>query len=763
MAKLRKIEGVWRSKEGGEPWQDADIDTDGSILGTEQDDDINGDHFNNSFKGLGGDDFIRTKGGDDYAEGGLGDDKIYDTGNYAGTIDSSANLLTNGSFDYGHNLSAGRWGTFTSLDDELGEVSWYADGNDSDGGAGYIEIQNGSFGGTPSSELTDGSVMELDSHNGSDTNSTVSQDFTVDQDGSFHLDFQYAVRSNAATSQFTVAIYDAQDNLVQSYVFSTNGTGDVDLTGLTPSDGYQSFHAMLDLPAGDYKISFISTGDDDSIGALVDNVSIIGEVGTDDELWGDDKMVEASPDHCDDSAGGDDLIRGGAGEDMIYGQGGDDSLHGGRDDDQMHGGNGDDFMRGGHGDDVMYGDGANSMSDVQEVYSVDLGTSMTTLTLSDADLQAQNFMLDAQWNAVYMSDGGAGGVDGWGAYTGTGETAWKQHEFEKLNTQAEVAKIELGMSAHSATVSLARFYSDDGSTPYSESLNWYALDSDGNVVATGSYNALDHNDGDGTGAWNGNGDGNNSGTTAFTITSDTAFTTIIVAPGDLTDGVSYFQHGDNSDMLITDVTVMTTETIYNDSCDEGDDVIKGEHGDDTIYGGGGNDFIMGGNDNDWIDGGEGADRIDGGHGDDVIVADSADWGTQYTNKPGTHSFASVDGGTGYDTLIVNEDVDLAGSAIQGFERIEANGNDVNINLWEAWYESRTHDGDGDNKTATITVVDVDELTFESDGWTGDGDDSDSTFTFTKGSRTVIVEIEESDNGDDDSEDAAENNSVADFF
>ncbi len=763
MAKIRLIDGVWRSKDGGQPWQDAGTDGE-SVLGSEQDDDINGTHDSNSFKGLGGDDFIRTKGGADYAEGGQGDDRIFDTGNYAGTFDSTENLIRNGTFDWGHDRSPGQWGTYTSLDDEMGEVSWYADGDDNDGGAGYIEIQNGSFGGTPSNELTDGSVMELDSHNGSDTNATVSQDFTVEHGSSFHLDFQYAVRSNPGTSEFNVAIYDSNDNAVAMFSFKADGTGDVDISGLSPTDGYQAFHAMLDLEAGDYKISFMSSGDDDTIGALIDNVSLIGEVGSNDEFWGDDKMV----DDCD-SPGGDDLIRAGAGEDELYGQSGDDALHGGRGDDLMHGGNDNDFMRGGHGDDVMYGDGVNSigeivtevMVDVTSNHSVDLGASMTTREISDADLAAHNFMLADQWSAVYMSDGGAGAVDGWGAYTGTSEDAWKQHEFEKLSDKAEVAKIELGMTAVSATVSMARFYSDDGSTDYSESVDWYALDSDGNVVAMGSYDALDHDNGAGTGAYNGNGANNNGGESSFTINSDVAFTTIIVAPGDLTDGTIDYQHGDNSDMLITDVTFthIGTEIGYEteigqiESCNEGDDVIKGEHGDDTIYGGGGNDDIMGGNDNDWIDGGAGADRIDGGHGDDTVVSDSDDWGTPYTNKPGTHAFASVDGGKGYDTLIVNEDVDTIGEGIMNFERIEANGNDVTVSVQEIWNEIRNDDNDGSNKVATLTVVDVDDLDIQKDGWNGGLDDDGDSYTFTNKKHTVIINVVDSDDedGDDDME------------
>uniref|UniRef100_UPI0020165788 Ig-like domain-containing protein n=1 Tax=Campylobacter mucosalis TaxID=202 RepID=UPI0020165788 len=68
---------------------------------------------------------------------------------------------------------------------------------------------------------------------------------------------------------------------------------------------------------------------------------------------------------------------------------------------------------------------------------------------------------------------------------------------------------------------------------------------------------------------------------------------------------------------------------------------KGEY----IDGKGGNDTIKAGNGNDTIDGGAGADIIDAGAGDDRIVFDQND--------------TKVDGGTGHDTLIVNESIDFS--------------------------------------------------------------------------------------------------------
>ncbi|MEW6248926.1 MAG: calcium-binding protein [Nitrospirota bacterium] len=76
----------------------------------------------------------------------------------------------------------------------------------------------------------------------------------------------------------------------------------------------------------------------------------------------------------------------------------------------------------------------------------------------------------------------------------------------------------------------------------------------------------------------------------------------------------------------------------------GDDVLMGEAGDDALYGdyaggpGTGNDRLDGGDGNDTLYGNAGADRLLGGDGDDTLVMDAED--------------VQVDGGTGYDRLVV---------------------------------------------------------------------------------------------------------------
>ncbi len=82
-----------------------------------------------------------------------------------------------------------------------------------------------------------------------------------------------------------------------------------------------------------------------------------------------------------------------------------------------------------------------------------------------------------------------------------------------------------------------------------------------------------------------------------------------------------------------------------------------------IDGGAGNDSIVGGAGGDLLSGGDGADTIDGGAGDDIVFADAED----------DVSVGNVQGGLGYDQLVMAEDAALSVSDLSaiGFEFINA--------------------------------------------------------------------------------------------
>jgi VCBS repeat-containing protein len=186
------------------------------------------------------------------------------------------NILSNGGFentsaaDAENAIDRGSWFTADSID------GWEAT-------QGRIEIQTGAVQhwGVPvdaTGILSSGAVLELDSHDagggrwynkGRDADSTVEQSFTLDEAGSFELGFSYAARGHACTSDFEVEIKDADGNVLFNQEFSAH-EGNLAVA-------WARFTKDLELDAGDYTLAFSSKdyADRDTIGALIDNVSLI--------------------------------------------------------------------------------------------------------------------------------------------------------------------------------------------------------------------------------------------------------------------------------------------------------------------------------------------------------------------------------------------------------------------------------------------------------------------------------------------------------
>ncbi|QDT78225.1 Bifunctional hemolysin/adenylate cyclase precursor [Gimesia maris] len=91
----------------------------------------------------------------------------------------------------------------------------------------------------------------------------------------------------------------------------------------------------------------------------------------------------------------------------------------------------------------------------------------------------------------------------------------------------------------------------------------------------------------------------------------------------------------------------------------GDDIVLGEDGDDTIFGEAGADVIDGGHGNDTINGGSDNDVITGGWDDDLLISvagidqvfgDRGDDIIQIDHR----SQATIDGGRGFNTLLIND-------------------------------------------------------------------------------------------------------------
>ncbi len=115
------------------------------------------------------------------------------------------------------------------------------------------------------------------------------------------------------------------------------------------------------------------------------------------------------------------------------------------------------------------------------------------------------------------------------------------------------------------------------------------------------------------------------------------------------------------------------------------DAVVGDRGDDVILGGGGADLLLGGRGNDRIEGGAGFDGLYGEAGDDLIRAGAGDKAFAGLGNDRVeledYAFATVDGGAGFDTLVLPQTTRLldlraalANNRIVGFEKILLPGN-----------------------------------------------------------------------------------------
>ncbi len=115
--------------------------------------------------------------------------------------------------------------------------------------------------------------------------------------------------------------------------------------------------------------------------------------------------------------------------------------------------------------------------------------------------------------------------------------------------------------------------------------------------------------------------------------------------------------------------VASSEYMYGNA---GNDTLQGLGGDDFLYGGADTDVLQGGDGADTLDGGSGADAMSGGNGDDRVIYDSAD------------DFANVQGGAGYDFLLVNDATSVPTHltlAANGFEQANVEFIDHGSESW----------------------------------------------------------------------------------
>ncbi len=247
-----------------------------------------------------GDDTIFGNGGDDQIDGGTGNDTIYGDG---GTGGATGNLIQNGSFEDTSGMSSTSYGFV----DTGGIPGWTTkDPHDE------IDIHNDGRDGVIA---TDGqNWLDLEASPG---NIRVGQDVDGVVDGE-----TYTLKFDVSDSKEKTSVDGPHENTVNVY-----WGGELVATIDPSNSGESDFETItLDLVGGagdgSNRLEFEGTGQEDNIGASIDNVILTGKGSGDSDVSGNDTIFGGEGDDTIFGNGGDDQIDGGTGNDTIYGDGG---------------------------------------------------------------------------------------------------------------------------------------------------------------------------------------------------------------------------------------------------------------------------------------------------------------------------------------------------------------------------------------------------------------------------------------------------------
>lgn len=271
-------------------------------------------------------------------------------------------------------------------------------------------------------------------------------------------------------------------------------------------------------------------------------------------------------------------LNGTANADVFYGNGGNDTMHGNDGNDTLYGGTGNDTLTGGYGNDVLDGGAGDD-------------------TVSDFAGDDNYIYVSGNDN---FSEGGGGGTD---VITLTG--GWTVGDLTlKRYSNAAYSHLEIEIDGTNSITVSNQFYS----SPYSiESIT------DGtNTITFASTTIATY--------------GTTGNDTIYGITAGASTSDVIYSYA----GADYVYAGAGNDTVYTDTGAdyisgeggndliyagSDNDTIYGG---DNDDTVYGEGGTDTLYGDGNADMLYGGDGNDTLWGGSGDDTLSGGAGDDTL-------------------------------------------------------------------------------------------------------------------------------------------------
>ena len=296
-----------------------------SIFGGNGLDSLAGGSGDDSMDGGSSNDTVDGGIGNDSITGGSGDDLLYG-GNYG---DIGATFITNGTFSSG---TSGWTGTDLEVNPES---SYFA------GGSGT------------------NTVFEVDGAAGQTT--VLQQSFEVEGTQSASLTFRSALRTSGAATVgvdgFTVDVRD--------------GSGAVIFTQtILPGTSFTNYTLNFTFPAaGAYTLRFTEVGNNDSLGAIIDDIQITSTsavTGT-----GNDTISGGLGNDTISGFSGNDSLSGDEGTDSLTGGAGNDSLYGGTENDTLAGDAGADLIDGGAGADLMTGGDGDDVFNLSDGYGAD--------------------------------------------------------------------------------------------------------------------------------------------------------------------------------------------------------------------------------------------------------------------------------------------------------------------------------------------------------------------------------------------------------
>lgn len=189
-------------------------------------------------------------------------------------VATQTNLIVNGSFEDGHGLSGGQWSIYHTLN---GGWTTGADGVPFEvqvGGPGGVPAQDGSALVELDSDFTGGNLSG-DNHVNTTghTNSTVQQVISGTEAGqTYELTFWYAPRPNEGNA----------DSGSMEVLWNGQVVKTIDSSGMTPGV-WQQITVFVEGTGPGNELGFHAIGQENSLGALIDNVSLVAAVVVDED------------------------------------------------------------------------------------------------------------------------------------------------------------------------------------------------------------------------------------------------------------------------------------------------------------------------------------------------------------------------------------------------------------------------------------------------------------------------------------------------